>query len=364
MAQGRNQPPFQRQDARLEVAEVLQYAGHPQKLIPIVVLEMFTELHSLPQLIPEMLRARESLLSMRPFRTAMTGRSGECLDHRLHLAPVLLQQLIPRRGRRSLVPFLPRQCHAEPLLLGHDERFLLFIGDEIVEIAAGGHGPLYLLQPTQQLLPFNLQRPDALAILELAEAAFNGLADGLGVRQTLYEQGCRAISNAESALDWFGLALDQPQRLLQDFAALNRHEAHTLRVDPPPSGPSCHLREFPDQQRSEAILAALAEVFDHHRLRRHMDAQTHRLSGKDYLHQPTLEEHLGQSLQRRQDARVVNAYAASQAFEDQAVQRALRRNAGVIHERPLDRLLDLVLAVRIDELDCRSQETAQGGFAP
>src|SRR5919201_3087523 len=204
-----------------------------------------------------MLRAREAFLSLRPLRTAVAGRPGKCLGLRVHVAPVLLQQVIPRRGRLSCDPLLPRPCHAQSLLLGHDERLLLFIGDEIVECTAGRPGPLHLLQPTQQLLPPNLQRPDAPSVLELAEAAFNGLADGLGVRQTLDEQGCRAISNAESALDWFGLALDQPQRLLQDFAALNRHEARALGVDPPPSGPSCHLREFPNQQRSETLVAAL-----------------------------------------------------------------------------------------------------------
>src|SRR6266699_981882 len=103
-----------------------------------------------------MLEARQPLLSMRPPRTAMTRRPGKRLGLCLHVAPVLLQQLIPRRGRPSLGSPRPRPCHAESLLLGRDERLLLFIGDEIVELTAGGHGPLHPLQPTQQLLPFNL----------------------------------------------------------------------------------------------------------------------------------------------------------------------------------------------------------------
>ncbi len=168
-----------------------------------------------------------------------------------------------------------------------------------------------------------LEPADADHVLVLAERGLDGAPDGSQVLARAQEERDRAVAQAELALDGLGRAVDDLAHLLEAVAHVERHHALAGRVDAPPPGPPGHLRQLVVGEAPEAAVGALGERLQHHRPRRHVDAERHRLGGEDHAAEVPLEQHLGQPLDARQDPGVVEAHAHAERLEDGLVQRRL-----------------------------------------
>jgi hypothetical protein len=99
-------------------------------------------------------------------------------------------------------------------------------------------------------------------------------------------------------------------------------------VDAAAPGPAGELGVLPRREQLVALALELPEVFDHDRLRGHVDPEGQGLRGEHDLHEPRLEELLDGLLEHGQHARVVRGDAGLEALEE--LVEAERHQVGVV----------------------------------
>src|SRR5262245_34066672 len=236
------------------------------------------------------------------------------------------------------------------------------IAPDAREVAAGRREGLGLGERALQPADLGLDLANPLEILVLTERGLDAPPQRRGFHPGGQEQGDGPVAQLELALDRLRRAVHDADHVFEAVARVERDDALAFRVDPSPAGASRHLSQLVVGQRPESALGALGQSLQHHRARRHVDAEAHRLGGEDDLAEAALEEPLDEPLEARQDARVVETDAEPQRSKHRLVQLGVA-DRGALLPRLADGAVDGPLLLGREQRPALGQDVLERALA-
>ncbi len=212
----------------------------------------------------------------------------------------------------------------------------------LVDVAVGAGGRrsqlgqrrLAPLEPGLQLHDL----PVGLVLRERQVQQVVGPIGGVGAHQV----GRHVVGGPERRPQVEGPARRQRRHLVERDERAPEHHRVADVVDAPPPGPAGELRVVARGQERVVLAGELRQLLDHHRPRRHVDADRQGLGGEDDLHQPLDEAVLHGLLEGRHHAGVVGRDPVLEPGEELPV--AEHGEVAVVHapEVLVDDLADAV----------------------
>ena len=228
---------------------------------------------------------------------------------------------------------------------------------EVAEVAAhgllvAGHRLLLLAQRPREVD----HRPVG---LELRERELEDLPRALAA-ELVDEVHGHVVGRLEAGVQRVAATRGQRRDRLGVEAVDPLDDGVALDVDATTAGPAGQLRVLPRRDRHPCLAVELLELLEHHRTRRHVDAERERLGREDDLQELQLEELLHDLLEGRQHAGVVRRHPALQALEPLPVAEhrevlVAEHPCAFLHDRA-----DLVALGRLGQADAGAEHLAHG----